>query len=357
MKQNLYLFSNTIMRRKDNTVLIEASQTSKPIHEADVDEGNPEVLLPASTPEDGGKKKFIPAENIDSIFAFGDTRFNTRFLSFVSKHYIPVHYFNYYGKYVGSFMPKEEISSGNIALKQAEFYFDRRKRTEIAKKFILGASKNAVTNLQYYLYRNAPLDEEIAVIKNLIEGVEIATSVGELMGLEGNVKSTYYRAWQKIFKQDVDFAKRVKRPPDNMINALISYGNVIAYSVCLNEIFRTGLVPSIGYLHSPGDNRFPLSFDIAEIFKPVIVDKTIFKVINLNMIDENDFVRRGDSFLMKDKAKRCFVENLENRLKTTFFHNEMKRHITYKTLIRLECYSLIRHLKDEEEYNPFLSNN
>lgn len=357
MKQNLYLFSNTIMRRKDNTVLIEARSLSEPIHEADIDEGNPEVLIPASTPEDGGVKKFIPAENIDSIFTFGDTRFNTRFLTFVSKHFIPIHYFNYYGKYVGSFMPKEEIASGNIALKQAEFYFDRKKRTEIAKKFITGATKNAITNLQYYLYRNAPLDEEIAILKNLLEGIEIATSVGELMGLEGNVKSTYYGCWQKIFKQDIEFAKRVKRPPDNMINALISFGNVMVYTICLNELFRTGLVPSIGYLHSPGDNRYPLCFDIAEIFKPVIVDKTIFKVINLNMIEEDDFVRRGDKYLMKDKAKRCFVEQIENRMKTTIFFEQIKRHVTYKTLIRMDCYSLIRHLKDEGEYTPFISNN
>ncbi|MBM4158814.1 MAG: type I-B CRISPR-associated endonuclease Cas1 [Ignavibacteria bacterium] len=354
MKNNLYIFSNTILRRKDNTLLVETLPDSSPIHEADIDESESEYLISCEPALDGNKKKYIPAENIESIYTFGDVRFNSRLLGFVSKHYIPIHVFSYYGKYTGSFLPKSEISSGNIVLLQTESYKNNYKRLILARKFISGAAKNSISNLQYYLYRNIPLDEEVSYLKNICNEIENVASVGELMGIEGNIKSSYYRCWTKIFKQDVEFTKRVKRPPDNMINSLISFGNVMLYSICLNEIYRTGLLPSIGFLHSPGDNRFPLSFDIAEVFKPLIVDKTIFRVINLDMIDEKDFFRKGDSLYMKDKTRKTFVEAIENRLKTTVLHNELKRHVTYKTLIRLECYNVIKHLKSQEVYSPYI---
>ncbi len=357
MKQNIYIFSNSVLRRKDNTLLVESDPDTKPVHEADIDDSEYETLINNISMENGGKKKYIPAENIEAIYTFGDIRFNSRFLSFISKHFIPVHIFNYYGKYSGSYFPKAEIYSGNIALLQSEFFSNPLKRLDIAKKIIYGASKNSIANLQYYLYRKYPLNDAVSVIKNLIEQIEYVQSIGALMGIEGNIKSVYYRTWQKIFKQEVEFEKRIRRPPDNMVNTLISFGNVMLYTVCLNEIFRTGLLPSIGFLHSPGDNRFPLSFDIAEIFKPIIVDKTIFRVINLDMIDEKDFLKKNDKFYMKESIKKTFVEALENRLKTTFMHSEINRHTTYKTLIRLECYKLIKCLKENESFRPFIYEN
>lgn len=355
MKQNLYIFSNSILRRKENTILIETSVNTEPSHQADIDDLSEEVLLSNTGENTETNKKFIPAENVEAIYTFGEVKFNSRFLGFVSKHSIPVHVFNYYGKYTGSFLPKADISSGIIALHQSEHYNNEKKRLSISKSFVTGAAENSVSNLEYYLYRKAPLKEDIESLKNLTYCINSANSVGELMGIEGGIKLLYYSCWKKIFKQDVDFSKRVKRPPDNMINSLISFGNTILYSVCLNEIYRTGLLPSIGFLHSPGDNRFPLSFDIAEVFKPVIVDKTIFKVINLDMISEDGFYRKNDLFYMKENVKRTYIEEIENRLKTTILHPDLKRNVTYKTLIRIECYNLINHLKGKHLYKPFIS--
>lgn len=178
-------------------------------------------------------------------------------------------------------------------------------------------------------------------------------SVGSLMGIEGNIKNVYYGCWKKIFKQEVDFDKRVRNPPDNMINSLISFGNMMMYSACLNEIYRTGLNASIGYLHSPGDNRLPLSYDIAEIFKPVITDKVIFRVVNLELIRENDFERKGKYMNMNEKAKRKFIDEFEERMKTTFRHPELKRNVSYRTAVRLECYNLINYLKENKPYTAF----
>jgi len=57
---------------------------------------------------------------------------------------------------------------------------------------------------------------------------------------------------------------------------------------------------------------------------------------------------------MKEETKKIFIKAIEDRLKTTFLHPDLKRNITYKTLIRLECYSLIKYLRGLDDYVPFL---
>lgn len=350
MRQNLYLFSNSMLRRKNNTLYLEAMEDKQPRHDADIDEDEIDaVLIGVKDKEKAVKKKFVPAQNVESVFTFGEVRFTSQFLGCLAEYFIPLHAFSYYGKYVGSFFPKDEISSGNIALAQAEKYFDNGKRLYIAKNFIKGAAENALTNLKYYSYRGVELEDEMSRIRELISTIDNAFNVGSLMGTEGNIKNIYYECWNKIFKQEVEFERRVKNPPDNMINSLISFGNMMMYSVCLNEIYRTGLIPSIGYLHSPGDNRLPLSYDIAEIFKPVITDRVIFRVINLEIIKEKDFDKKGKLMFMNEKAKRKFVDEFEERLKTTIMHPVLKRNVSYRTIVRLECFNLINYLKGSKD--------
>lgn len=364
MKQNLYLFSDTILRKKDNTLFIEKDNNSNTIHEADIDYKGEEVILVSPDKITGnGEKKFIPAQNVEAIYCFGSVKFNTYFLSMCSYYYIPVHVFSYYGTYLGSYMPKSEINSGNIVIKQVEYYNTSFLREQTCASLLRGAAENIKNNLIYYKYRGADLEKEIEEINEILTDFgehycdyqEWGDMIGSILGIEGTIRKIYYSSWKKFLKQDTGFNRRNRRPPEDMINCLISFGNTIMYSVCLNEIYRTGLLPSIGFLHTAGDNRFPLSFDLAEIFKPVIIDKVIFRVINLEMIKEDDFKTEKGRLIMKDKARRKFVEEIENRLKTVIMHPELKRGVSYRTLIRLECHKIIKHLKGNDGYKPFVS--
>jgi len=173
------------------------------------------------------------------------------------------------------------------------------------------------------------------------------------MGIEGNIRQIYYGCWKKILKTDIDFNKRTKLPPDNMINTLISFGNMMAYTACLSEIYRTQLNPLISFLHEPGERRFSLSLDIAEIFKPIFVDRIIFKILNQKMVNENDFEKSLNYCYMKESAKKVFVKEFDEKLKTIIKHKGLGRNISYRRLIRLECYKLIKHLLGDKEYEGF----
>ena len=176
------------------------------------------------------------------------------------------------------------------------------------------------------------------------------------MALEGNSKEEYYRTFDVILDNpDFVFEKRTRRPPKNNLNTLISFGNSLIYTVVLSEIYKTHLDPRIGYLHATNFRRFTLNLDVAEIFKPIIVDRLIFSLVGKKVITAKDFEKDMGGILLKDSARKRFVEELDVRLRTTISLRRMNRKVSYRRLIRLELYKLEKHLLGETSYSPYVS--
>ena len=138
-----------------------------------------------------------------------------------------------------------------------------------------------------------------------------------------------------------------------MINSLISFINSLFYTTTVSEIYHTQLSPLISYLHEPGERRFSLSLDVSEVFKPLIVDRLIFSLLNKNQIKEDDFEKELNYLYLKDKAKRLILEEYDNRLKKTIRHKVLNKDVSYRYLIRLELYKLVKHLLGEKDYEGF----
>ncbi|NLI93070.1 MAG: type I-B CRISPR-associated endonuclease Cas1 [Peptococcaceae bacterium] len=326
MAESFYLFSDGELQRKDNVLRMVAPD---------------------------GRFKDIKIEMTRDIFLFGEVSLNTKCLNYAGQLSIPIHFFNYYGFYTGSFYPKEENVSGKLLIEQVRRYTESDKRLEIAKAFIEAASYNILRNLRYYSERNRDLEACLSEIKALRRGIEQAKDVHELMGLEGSIRRAYYSGWNEIVKQEIDFEKRVKRPPDNMINALISFVNSLVYVTCLTEIYKTQLHPAVSYLHSAGERRFSLCLDISEVFKPLIADRLIFSMLNKNMLTEKDFERESNFCYMKEAGRKRLLEEYDEALKRTIRHKDLNKEVSYRHLIRLECYKLIKHLMGEKKYEGF----
>lgn len=327
MKQSYYLYKSGRLQRKDNTLEIIYKDNSK---------------------------KVIPVERVEDIYVMTEFDFNTALLNFLSQYGIKVHFFNYYVFYTGTYYPKETLVSGKLLIKQVEHYTDNEKRVKIAKAFIDSASYNIHRNLVYYKNRGKDLEEYIKEIEYFRNQIDSCKDVNELMGIEGNIRKVYYSSWNEIINQDIKFEKRVKNPPDNAINSLISYVNTIIYTRVLSEIYKTQLNPTISYLHEPSERRFSLCLDIAEIFKPLIGDRLIFSMLNKKQITEKDFEKGLNFLYIKDKPRMEITKEIDKRLQTTIKHKKLDREVSYEYLIRLEVYKLIKYLLgDEEIYEGF----
>ncbi len=334
MKQTFYLFNPGVLERKDNTLKFTAI----------TEDGNDIEPL--------GKPKFLPVEQVGDIYVFGSLKANSALFNFLGQKDIAVHFFDYYENYTGSFMPRDSVLSGKLLLAQTAAYQNKKKRLEIARKFIEGAAFNMVKNLKYYDNRGKDLESYIQKINALAVLINNTEDIKELMGTEGMIRQTYYSAFDLIIN-DFVMELRTKQPPQNEVNALISFGNMMCYSETLRAIHQTQLNPTISYLHSPGERRYSLSLDISEIFKPIIVDRVIFKVLNKKMIQPQHFDRKLNSCLLNQSGKKIFVQAMEERYKETIRHKSLGRNVSYKHLIKLECYKLVKHLLGIEEYKPF----
>ena len=173
------------------------------------------------------------------------------------------------------------------------------------------------------------------------------------MGIEGSIRKIYYSAWNIIVNQEINFEKRVKRPPDNMINTMISFLNSLVYTACLSEIYISQLNPTISYLHSVGERRFSLSLDISEVFKPLLADRIIFNLLNKKIITEKDFAQESNFLYIKEKAQKTILKAFDDRLNTTIKHRDLNRKISYRHLMRLEAYKLVKHLLEDKKYEGF----
>jgi len=243
-----------------------------------------------------------------------------------------------------------------MILKQAEFYNDERKRTHLAKKFFNGAVENIEKVLNYYSNRGKKVGNFIKKIIELKTKVDNCNSIEEIMAIEGNIREYYYSSFDIILEdEDFVFERRSRRPPRNRLNTLISFGNSLLYVAVLSEIYKTHLDPRIGFLHTTNFRRFTLNLDVAEIFKPIIVDRIIFTLVNKKMIQQKHFEEKLGGLVLKKKGRQIFVEEFDNRLRTTIKHKNLGRNVSYRRLVRMELYKIEKHLIGEEEYKPFVS--
>jgi CRISPR-associated protein Cas1 len=303
-----------------------------------------------------GSKRTIPINDIRSIHLFSETDLNTRILVFLNQHGIPLHVYNYYGYYSGSFYPREKLVSGIIVVNQVEYYQDAQKRLALAKEFIGTAIHNILQNLSHYKDAGKEVSSFIERIKAEEITLERQSTVPDIMGVEGRSREIYYSSYDTILREGFAFERRTKQPPENRLNALISFGNSLMYATTLSEIYHTQLHPSISYLHEPGERRFSLALDLAEVFKPVIVDRTIFNLINNRIIKpEEHFALELNSCYLNDEGRRMFLMEYERRLSMTLHHARLKRHVSYQRLIRIEAFKIVRHVLGEGEYKGFKS--
>lgn len=330
MKKSYYLFNPGRLSRKDNTL----------------------KFVPVDADGSEGPAKYIPIVGIDNLYCFGALDANSAMYNFLGKNSVSVHFFDYYEHYTGSFMPKDYLLSGKVIIEQTKAYTSTKRRMEIAHKFVEGAASNILRNLKYYNSRGRDLSLYIEQIEKYEQDMCFATTIDELMGWEGNIRQVYYGAFDEIIN-DFSMGNRSKQPPSNEVNALISFVNMMCYTLCLDQIYHTQLNPTISYLHEPGYRRYSLALDISEIFKPILVDRLIFSLLNKKILNERDFDKNMNSCLLNEAGKRKVLKAWEERMTQTIKHRKLGKSVSYKHLVKLEVYKLIKHIMKIEEYKPF----
>lgn len=287
----------------------------------------------------------IPLEAVDRLMIFGNVTFTTPALSLLSENSIPTILFSERGWYITSIQPENHLQSGIVLAKQIEYHLNQERRMYVARKIVLGAAKN----MRKITVRLG--NDKLPLMETQINS---AKNIQELMGIEGNIHIRYLEILDQKLPAKFKINSRTRRPPTNYTNSMMSYIYSVLYGIVASEIFGTHLSPSISFLHELSERRSSLALDIAEIFRPIFCDRTILRLVNLKIIDENDFVTDGGVF-MNEKGKRKLLQELDKKLQETTYVKTLRRKVSNRGLIRLELYKLERHVLGDSEYKPYVS--
>lgn len=306
--------------------------------------------------ENENKKIIIPPMMTDTINIYASVVFASGFFKFLNENRISMNIFDRYGRFVGSFNSAKDDKSSEIAVKQMKAFCNEKKRLYIAQRIELAAAHNMRANLKYYNERNK--DKYIAsCIKKItfkMKDFMLARSIENLLVVEAQIREIYYSCFNHILAdEDFEFDKRTKNPPKSAINALISFGNTLIYQRIAVLIRKSALDIKIGFIHSPNRRKETLQLDLSEIFKPIIVDRVIFTLINKQVLNEElHFERVGDEAVFLNKeGKRIFINAFERKMQTELQVKGTKT--TYEAMMKEEINKIVQYLDRNVTYKPY----
>ena len=326
LKQPLYLTSHGILQRKDNTLVF--------------------------IPEGSAEKKVIPINAISGVMCFGKVTLKSGATDLLFEKNLPVHFFSQHGSYKGSYLPRAPYISGKVIISQAAHYLNERKRWVLASALTKGVIMNIKSVLTYW---NAKHDVDLSSHLKHLSTLHVpdAGTINDLRYLEGQAWQLLYAAFNDVcLNPDFTLHSRIYNPPPDPINSLISLLNMMLYGVVISELYQTQLHPAISYVHEPHERRFSLALDVADVFKPVYTFRILIRLINRQQITLDDF----DSMVkvkLKESSLKKVAATFQEWMMTTIRHPTLRRKVSYRELIRLECYKLVKHVLDDKPYKPY----
>lgn len=306
--------------------------------------------------ENDNKKELLVLDHIDCINIYSNVIFSKKIFEIFYNKKIPVSIYNKYDEYLGSFVPYSINGNTKLSIEQLKCYINNDTRMYIAKQFVMSAGHNLNENLKYYYKHNQNEHIKLVInkISNLIHKENECNNYNNLLSLEGNIRILYYSCINDIINSDsFDFKNRNKRPPLDPINALFSYGNTILYRYVAKKIYKSKLDIRIGFLHATNSRLESLNLDIAEIFRPIIVDKVIFSLINRHEIKEEVHFeyKSNNACYLNEKGRKIFIQAFENKMFSKLKINN--KYYSYSELIMNEIYNLCNHFMNIKKYKAY----
>lgn len=304
--------------------------------------------------ENEKEKCDLPVGVVDQINIYSDVTIAANALRLISERKIRLSVIDKYGNLIGNYIPTGCGRGSTEFLKQAVFY-ESPQRFEIAQKIEIASIHNLRANVKYYSRKNNHiLDEVVEQLSGYMGEMRNVKKVEELMLIEAKARHLYYTSFNVILKQEgFFFEKRTRRPPVDAINAMISFGNTLLYNFVLQAIWKTALDPRIGIIHATTNRNFSLNLDFADLFKPVIVDRVIFSLINLLQLQTTLHFEEKESgaVYLNKEGKRIFIKVFEDKMSDKIKIGE--RMYTYKQIIEEEIRKFQRYIVKGEKYKPY----
>ena len=327
------------------------------------------------------RKERVPLIKIDEVAVLGEVTLTASAMHLLLERNIEITFLGHYGQFKGRLSPPFSKNS-LLRLAQYRAHQDMTKRCELARRFVIGKLSNQRQRLQRYSRTHEDvevsqvIDQLAAIIQNVTTlSLDDARTVSAMpplasgdnaiggtlleiiLGLEGAGSAAYFRGFSKLISDQGrwPFAGRVKRPPTDPVNSLLSFGYSILTNKVASAVQLVGFDHFVGYLHSSFYGRPALALDVLEEFRPVIVDSVVLTLLNHRMLAPDDFIVELGAYRLKQEKRKVFFTKFEERLNEEIHHPIFGYKVSYQRCIELQVRLLAKYLTGEiAEYPPFL---
>lgn len=309
--------------------------------------------------KEGETLQSVPLIKIDQVLLFGNVGLTTPALTWLMGRGIDVIFCKQDGTYRGRVVGP---STGHSRLRRLQY---RRVENaafslETARIIVRAKLQNSRTLLRRYRRRQGQpaLDPSIERLSELLDQSTRANGLPRLMGLEGAGAAAYFAGLRHLFaRKEWLFEKRVRRPPTDPVNVLLSFGYTLLTRQMEATVERVGLDPYLGCLHRDSYNRPSLALDLVEEFRAIVVDSVVLRCLNSELITPADFSRQDDPgrpVLLGEAGRNRFIREFEGRLALTFTHPALGEKVTYRRCLELQARDMARAFQAGNAYRPFV---
>lgn len=314
--------------------------------------------------QDGAECGRIPLHNLESIVTMGYTGVSPSLMGKCSEKNISIHFLSRSGRFLSSVIGPH---NGNVVLRKNQYRSADNENicTEISKNIITGKLYNSrwvierATRDYPYSLDIEKLKQVSRQIKSGIEAVQFCQDTSQLRGVEGECASRYFSVFDDLIlqqKEDFFFKTREKRPPTDMVNAMLSFSYTLLNSMTASAIYCVGLDPYVGFMHKLRPGRTSLSLDLIEELRSVFADRFVVSLINKRIINKKDFfVKENGAVIFNDEGKRKFLKSWQSKKQTVIEHPYLKKKVQWGVVPYVQALLLARYLRgDIDGYPPFL---
>ncbi len=308
-----------------------------------------------------GKEKLgqFPAINISNILCFGQVSVSPFLMGYCGEHDINLSFYTEYGQFLARVQGRQ---SGNVLLRRVQYRWadNEQQSLEIARLMIAAKIANSRAILMREVRNhgeNALLKEASVHLEASIRNVQHAENLASVMGIEGDAATVYFSVFNELLaRSDFSFPGRVRRPPTDPVNALLSFAYALIGNECSGALQGVGLDSYVGFLHQDRPGRASLAQDLLEEFRAYWADRFILTLINRKQIKLKDFTTEASGAVqLKDDARKNFLKAWQERKQVEVTHPYLNEKLRIGLLPHCQAMLLARHIRgDTEYYSPFL---
>ena len=309
----------------------------------------------------GTEKVRIPAHTVESIICLKNTTVTTPFIGFCGEHGISLSFHSDSGRFLGRIYGGV---NGNVLLRKKQYeIIGAPESAEIVRNILCGKFANSRNVLLKSARDNSePSSQALRRAANMLSesfGLLLKSEgIDSMRGIEGSAASIYFDVFDDMLKTgdcSMKFEKRTRRPPENRVNALLSFVYMLLKNDVCSALESVGLDPAAGYLHALRPGRESLALDIMEELRAPLCDRFVISLINLREIQPGDFVTESGEIKLGDSARRTVIDKWQRRKKEEITHPFIKEKIPIGLIPYCQAMLLARHLRgDLNRYPPFI---